>query len=176
LLDNPLLLLGLGALAAYVLLSKKSDEPRTNPAPAPPQPQPQSFVVVAPGAQPVPVYTAMPANAGASSEPKQLSAPVPAADPMPAVQQALSAATGVAEQVVEQAQDKAVDVTVKEAKKEHYRITTQARDPVTGSFLPAGTTKPRIEGALTGAELKARAKKKLEDVRKRARNKKRRRR
>jgi hypothetical protein len=177
LLDNPLVLLGLGAVAAYFLMSRRSDEdaPRQNPEPVA-APPPQSFVVVAPGAQPVPVYTAMPAGA-AAPEQKLLPAPQPApavsVDPMPEVQEALSA---VAEKVVEKAQDKAVDTTVKTAKKEYVRVTTQARDPVTGAFLSAGTAKPRIEGALTAEELRAKAKKKLEDARKKARSKKRRRR
>jgi len=54
LLDNPLVMLGLGALAVYALarLTEKREEPRQNPAPAPPQ----SVVVVSPPG--IPVQTA----------------------------------------------------------------------------------------------------------------------
>jgi hypothetical protein len=176
LFDNPFVLLGLGAIAAYMLMRSKDEEPRQNPAPAP-QPQPQSFVVVAPGAQPVPVYTAVPQGTPLGMpqvipEQKQLSAPV---DPLPEVQKALDKAAGavsdVVEKVVEKAQDKAVDTTVKAAKREYVRVTTQARDPETGAFLPAGTAKPRIEGAMTAAELQQKAKKKLAEARNKARKK-----
>lgn len=174
LLDNPLVLLGLGAIAAYILM-RRDDEPRQNPAPVPnpAPPPPQSFVVVAPGAQPVPVYTAMPTAPTSApmgmQQQKQLSAP----DPLPEVQQALdkasSAITAVVDKAVESAEDKAVDTTAQTAKRQYVRVTTQKRDPVTGAFLPAGTAKPRIEGAMSAKELQQKAKAKLEEARKKAR-------
>jgi len=119
--SNPLVWLGIGGLAAYfwTRATTEDDEP------------PMVFENPAPAPAPVP--------------PQLTVAPVvaqpPAAFPVVA---ALPAAAAAPVQSPPSTGDKA---TAAPTKKRRVRKTTQARDPVTGTYLPAGTRKkPIVEG------------------------------
>lgn len=124
LLDNPLVVFGLGALAVYALakLTESGERPRSNPAPAPPPPQ--SVVVVSPPGIPVQTATAT-------------AAPLPAL-PSPAAggDTLAQAAKALAEKTPEAKPKPKREVSEQRRKQMRELAKKQKRDPETGAFIP----------------------------------------
>jgi hypothetical protein len=126
-LDNPLVILGLGALAAYAIYRMTEEKPRQNPAPA--APANPGVVVVSPAGVPVQSLTVeTPAQAAPAAPVKALPAPAP-------VTVEVTAPTATATATPE-APKKKSHITEKGLKKLKKSAKQQNRDPETGVFLP----------------------------------------
>lgn len=130
-LTNTLLLLGVAGLAVYAIMqaSKARDEARTRRNPGDGAAPPYSSVVVM-----QPALAALPPAGAASIAPAAVEA-------APATARRVDIPQPVQDAVL------AAPSTPARPKKRRTRQTTQARDPKTGTYLPAGTRrKKHIEG------------------------------